>query len=231
MERWTDCLNDCKMSLGGGDCDGGERNEKVVLRGIKCAIKLKDAPFLRSFSTTDPELQKQVKVILDEAEKREKQQNQLQTHLLKHHNLHYKERCEDELLSMLPDVDPSSLPTVTITHDHHATFPMLVLYPEHAQCDFIESFRDDDTFAQHFARLFAEPAPWDTNHKYTSAKRVRLFMVRQEGGALVEVEMGWRLRDVFGEIISQYQRGLLAVHVLPKDNVELLSEFTGRFRN
>lgn len=226
MERWTDCLNDCKMAIAAAAAGGD--NEKVTLRGIRCAIKLKDASFLRTHTTTDADLQKRINAILVEADKRERMQNLTASYLQKRFNLEHQKGVEDELFSMLPDLDPSTLPTVTIT-DGRASFPMLVLYPEHAQCDFIESFREDDTFSDHLDRLFATAADWDTCKTYTDKRRVRLFMVNQEK-QLTEVQIQWRLKDVFTRIVTRYDRGLLAVHVLPKNNTALLNEFIGRFK-
>ena len=48
-------------------------------------------------------------------------------------------------------------------------WPVLFLYPEHGETDFIEEFMEDDAFADHLNAMFgpeSPPAPWDLDSKY-----------------------------------------------------------------
>ncbi|EGF82990.1 hypothetical protein BATDEDRAFT_21274 [Batrachochytrium dendrobatidis JAM81] len=45
-------------------------------------------------------------------------------------------------------------------------FPVLFLYPEHKQSDFIAEFDENDTFYMHMETMFSEAAPWDPEHAY-----------------------------------------------------------------
>lgn len=226
MERWTDCLNDCKMVINSGEVVA----EKIMQRAIKCAVKLNDVAFLQThkdYNIQDADLHSQITNILQKADQQAHQLQFVSSFLQKRHNLLFKEGTEDELFSLLPHCSPSSLPAVSVVGGR-ASFPVLFLYPQHAQCDFVESFLEDDFFADHLDRLFACQADWDVEGKYTSTCKVKLYMVKQSTGSLIEVDLEWQLLDVFKKgIITSYHRGLLAVHILPKDNH---SEFTGRFK-
>ncbi|PVD22998.1 hypothetical protein C0Q70_16259 [Pomacea canaliculata] len=49
-------------------------------------------------------------------------------------------------------------------------WPVLLLYPEYAQTDFIQNFCENSTFEDHLVQMFGpdtEPPPWDIEHKHT----------------------------------------------------------------
>ncbi|KAI8927767.1 hypothetical protein BC831DRAFT_451011 [Entophlyctis helioformis] len=48
----------------------------------------------------------------------------------------------------------------------HLKFPVLFLYPEFGQSDYIAEFDETDSFYVHFETMFTEPAPWDPTHAY-----------------------------------------------------------------
>ena len=52
------------------------------------------------------------------------------------------------------------------------SWPVLFLYPEYAQSDFIQSFRDFDTFDEHLEMMFPENEfpEWDLKNQYTHKK-------------------------------------------------------------
>lgn len=63
---------------------------------------------------------------------------------------------EDAVIHLAPD--PLS-PTSTLH------FPVILLYPLHAQSDFIKAFAETDTIPQHLDYIF--PLPWDEKQEYT----------------------------------------------------------------
>ena len=44
-------------------------------------------------------------------------------------------------------------------------FPVILLYDEFMQCDFIKDFPMNSTFKEQLAIVLADPAPWDPSHK------------------------------------------------------------------
>lgn len=46
------------------------------------------------------------------------------------------------------------------------SWPVLFLYPEYAQSDFISAFHEDSRFIDHLMVMFGETPSWDSEHKY-----------------------------------------------------------------
>ena len=67
-----------------------------------------------------------------------------------------------------------------VLHNGSLFFPVLFLYPEFNQSDFISEFCDQDTFYQHFSQIFQEPAPWDEKKAYTAETLEWYFETRCE---------------------------------------------------
>ncbi|NXV80254.1 TTC4 protein, partial [Atlantisia rogersi] len=55
---------------------------------------------------------------------------------------------------------------VHLDADGNLTWPVLFLYPEHKQTDFIEAFHENSRFIDHLMVMFAELPPWDLERKY-----------------------------------------------------------------
>ena len=56
-------------------------------------------------------------------------------------------------------------------------WPVLFLYPEHGETDFIEEFTELNTLDDHLELMFdqSEPAPWDKEGKYRYAKNINVY--------------------------------------------------------
>ncbi|XP_029285665.1 LOW QUALITY PROTEIN: tetratricopeptide repeat protein 4 [Cottoperca gobio] len=56
---------------------------------------------------------------------------------------------------------------VFLDEQHFLQWPVLFLYPEHQQTDFISAFSENDCFINHLAVMFGEELPpWDADRKY-----------------------------------------------------------------
>jgi hypothetical protein len=58
-------------------------------------------------------------------------------------------------------------------------WPVMFLYPEHQQSDFIERFTETDTIADHLATMFdpnEQPPYWDAKRQYRPDQLVVFFM-------------------------------------------------------
>lgn len=70
-------------------------------------------------------------------------------------------------ITIKPKLQHPLAPTAKIQHDASGLkFTVVLCYPEYQQSDFISEFHENDTFYSHFQTIFAEPAPWDIDHKY-----------------------------------------------------------------
>ncbi|XP_077964281.1 tetratricopeptide repeat protein 4 isoform X2 [Gasterosteus aculeatus] len=66
-------------------------------------------------------------------------------------------------------------------------WPVLFLYPEHQQTDFISAFSEKDCFLDHLAIMFGEELPpWDTDRKY-HPNNLQLYFEDEEKDTLYQV--------------------------------------------
>ncbi|KAK7155347.1 hypothetical protein R3I93_010093 [Phoxinus phoxinus] len=83
-------------------------------------------------------------------------------------------------------------------------WPVLFLYPEHNQTDFISAFCENSSFMDHLAVMFGEELPpWDTERKY-QPQNLQLFFEDPEKGHLYQVDLETSLLNVL-----QHQRCFL----------------------
>nr|XP_055069498.1 tetratricopeptide repeat protein 4 isoform X2 [Misgurnus anguillicaudatus] len=75
-------------------------------------------------------------------------------------------------------------------------WPVLFLYPEHSQTDFISAFCENSSFIDHLAVMFGEELPpWDTERKYRP-QNLQLFFEDHEKGNLYQVDLEKSLLNV-----------------------------------
>ncbi|KTG45218.1 hypothetical protein cypCar_00032744 [Cyprinus carpio] len=80
-------------------------------------------------------------------------------------------------------------------------WPVLFLYPEHSQTDFISAFCENSSFMDHLAVMFGEELPpWDSERKY-QPQNLQLFFEDPEQGNLYQVDLEKSLLNVL-----QHQR-------------------------
>ncbi|XP_077054828.1 tetratricopeptide repeat protein 4 [Siphateles boraxobius] len=83
-------------------------------------------------------------------------------------------------------------------------WPVLFLYPEHSQTDFVSAFCENSSFMDHLAVMFGEELPpWDTERKY-QPQNLQLFFEDPEKGHLYQVDLEKSLLNVL-----QHQRCFL----------------------
>ncbi|XP_049572803.1 tetratricopeptide repeat protein 4 [Syngnathus scovelli] len=67
-------------------------------------------------------------------------------------------------------------------------WPVMFLYPEHQQSDFISAFCENNSFLDHFAVMFGdELPPWDVDRKY-HLQNLQLFFEDEEKETLYKVD-------------------------------------------
>ena len=115
---------------------------------------------------------------------------------------------EDASICLVPD--PLALTTSTLT------FPLLLLYPLHAQSDFIKAFGEEQDLSGHLGYLL--PLPWDANQEYTLSS-IEAYMETKDGG-LVK----WGKRVPLLKVLSggkvEVVDGIVRANVLPKARAE-----------
>lgn len=90
-------------------------------------------------------------------------------------------------------------------------FPVILLYPMHAQSDLIKSFAENDTFPQHLAYIL--PLPWDEQQEYR-VESVELYMETTTG--MIKIGKKMQLGQVLGRGEVEVVDDLVRVNVVPK---------------
>lgn len=66
------------------------------------------------------------------------------------------------------------------------SWPVLFLYPEHAQSDFIAAFHEDSRFIDHLMVMFGETPAWDLERKYCP-DNLEVYFEDEDGTELYQV--------------------------------------------
>jgi len=122
---------------------------------------------------------------------------------------------EDAELKLENSLDPSST----------LTFPVIILYPVHAQSDFVKAFSEKEKLGEHLEYIF--PLPWDEQKEY-SVDNVEAYMETSAGG-LIKVGKKMSLGKVLGSGKPEVVDGLATISVVPKDRAaDWIEEFKKR---
>jgi hypothetical protein len=122
---------------------------------------------------------------------------------------------EDAVLKLANPLDPSSL----------LTFPVVILYPTHAQSDFVKAFSEKEKLGEHLEYIF--PLPWDEQKEYT-VDNVEAYMETSAGG-LIKVGKKMSLGKVLGSGKPEVVDGLATISVVPKGRAaDWIEEFKKR---
>ena len=93
------------------------------------------------------------------------------------------------------------------------TFPVILLYPVHAQTDFIKAFREDEALGDHLSYIL--PLPWDEAGEYT-VEGTECYMETIEGG-LIKAGKKLKLLKLLSSGKLEVVDGLIRVSVVPKE--------------
>lgn len=110
---------------------------------------------------------------------------------------------EDAVIHLAPDpVSPTSV----------LYFPVLLLYPLHAQSDLVKAFPETDTILQHLEYML--PLPWDEKQEY-SLSSVDCFLETAMGG-LIKVGKKASLLKTLSSGEVEVVDGLAKINIVPK---------------
>ena len=109
---------------------------------------------------------------------------------------------EDAEIHLSPDpMDPESM----------LVFPVVFLYPMHAQSDFIKQCAEKDAIIDHLSYIF--PLPWDTKQEY-QINSVECYMDTTSGG-MTKIGKKLSLLEALTIGKTQIVDGLVRIHVVP----------------
>ncbi|XP_048457652.1 tetratricopeptide repeat protein 4 isoform X2 [Rhincodon typus] len=85
---------------------------------------------------------------------------------------------------------------VHLDENGNLSWPVLFLYPEYEQMDFISAFHEDTRFIDHLSVMFGENLPpWDTEKKY-KPNNLELYFEGEQGEDLFQVDPMCTLRQI-----------------------------------
>ncbi|EFN83468.1 tetratricopeptide repeat protein 4 isoform X1 [Harpegnathos saltator] len=183
LKNYRSSLNDCKLAL-----SLKQEYPKALLRAATCSFHLKDydqcielCDKLLAKAATDKDILKlQNDAVLGKAclerDKRkqtrlEKQLNKADEKLLKAVlergiNIQTSNNLKIELSDL--DHNESHIPQkrVELDTNNRLLWPVLILYPESMQSDFVQGFHEDTLFLEQLTDILSVPPEWDTKHEY-----------------------------------------------------------------
>ncbi|XP_062994619.1 tetratricopeptide repeat protein 4 isoform X1 [Elgaria multicarinata webbii] len=89
----------------------------------------------------------------------------------------------------LDGLGPESAVNAKVCLDENAslTWPVLFLYPEHGQTDFISAFHEGSRFIDHLTVMFEELPPWDVERKYLPSE-LELYFEDEERAEIYQID-------------------------------------------
>ncbi|XP_025162822.1 tetratricopeptide repeat protein 4 isoform X2 [Harpegnathos saltator] len=157
LKNYRSSLNDCKLAL-----SLKQEYPKALLRAATCSFHLKDydqcielCDKLLAKAATDKDILKlQNDAVLGKAV------------LERGINIQTSNNLKIELSDL--DHNESHIPQkrVELDTNNRLLWPVLILYPESMQSDFVQGFHEDTLFLEQLTDILSVPPEWDTKHEY-----------------------------------------------------------------
>jgi hypothetical protein len=109
---------------------------------------------------------------------------------------------EDASIHLSPD---------PLSPESHLVFPVVFLYPTHAQSDFIKAFHETEDIADHLKYIL--PLPWDSSREYNLSS-VSCYMETISGG-LIKVGKKMSLLKILSSGKVEIVDDLVKINVVP----------------
>ncbi len=243
LGNFRSALLDCRLALA-----EDPEHAKALRRAVDCCMELKRFAEAKEFcdkmepSRESLELRKTIVKSEAEEERNKRRRNAEEKR---------KRKEEEKVLNAIKerginvDGDELTLAALEPTHpaaarkrvhfdeeDENASrliWPVLFMYPEFGETDFIEAFAEDETFEAHLDVMFGEEkAPWDVNGAY-KVDALRLFYEDKGKLRLCKVDPKRQLGDVIKEKTFKVSGGTPAFIVLVQDS-DFYKEFVKKYK-
>ncbi|RIB16624.1 hypothetical protein C2G38_2189450 [Gigaspora rosea] len=114
-------------------------------------------------------------------------------------------------------------------------WPVVFLYPEYKESDFIEAFNEENTFLDHLEVIFEQPAPWDIERKYTSNNiqiyyEYTLSTGNEEKQKLIRIGKNCTLKEVLSHPKYVVKNGIPNFIILPHQG-KFQEEFLAKYKS
>ncbi|XP_071871921.1 DNA polymerase interacting tpr containing protein of 47kD [Bombus fervidus] len=185
LKNYRSSINDCKLAL-----RLKPNYIKVLNRAATCCFHIKDyeqcidfcdqlldkSPtdkiilYLKSQAIVEGERLKRDKRKQDKLEKKLNKEEEELLNIIKGKGVNL-ESIEGKINPNLKDVEPQ-IPqmaecSVHLDAQNKLIWPVLILYPETKQTDFIQNFHEDTLLIEQLEQLLNDPPEWDSHRRYT----------------------------------------------------------------
>lgn len=147
-------------------------------------------------------------------------------------NIVRKAGAESDLT--LDDIEPSH-PAAIRKKVHFSTqdpnilvWPVLFIYPEFGETDFIEEFGEDELFIEHISVMFEEQPPWDAKGDYKT-DNLKLYFEDTDAMKLIEIDVSSTLGEAVRNKRYKVHGGTPAFIVLAQGN-EFQKDFLSKYK-
>lgn len=135
------------------------------------------------------------------------------------------------LLTSLETHNPSGA-KVHEDAEGHLVWPVLFMYPEHTQTDFIEGFNELHRFVDHIEHMFnpeMPPPPWDTDNKY-KPNSLQVYFEDKEKEVLYKLDKEMTLLEALTHKRYTVHAGT-PCFILTVDNSPFMTSFVKHYKD
>lgn len=202
LGKYWDSLKDAEKSF-----SLNSKNIKALNRWAKCLFELKkfqecvDLCQKHPKNETLEKLEKQAKIELKKKDRdKRKQENEMKK----------RKEMQEKIVnavnkrgikfegSLFEPRDPAAAGHHVVIENEELIWPVIFLYPEYGQSDFIERFNENDTFMDHLKVMFGDESvspAWDVKQKYKTHK-ISVKFISPTSGSFVDVNVDHSLKEV-----------------------------------
>jgi len=199
------CIRDCQASI---KLNPG--NKKVVIRAAESIFILKDfrecVDFCKQHVARHVELEdfmvKSLKEIAKLEEEVEQQEKNKESEA--NHRKNLLDMVRSRGICLKGNLFESMHPAASGYHVKHTfegdlLWPVIFVYPEYSQTDFIQDFHENDSFTKQFKQLFGDPLnrpAWDSANKYIPDKLKIFYMDSSNPDRMIPFDPKKTLKEI-----------------------------------
>ncbi|XP_012341769.1 DNA polymerase interacting tetratricopeptide repeat-containing, protein of 47 kDa [Apis florea] len=215
LKNYRSSLNDCKLAL-----KLKSNYTKALNRAATCCLHIKDYDNCIDFcdqlldeSPTDKiilHLKSQAVAARDRLKRDKRKQDRLEKQLnkkeeellniIKRNGINLElieENKNPDLKDLEPQVPQIAQNRVHLDAQNKLIWPIMILYPETKQTDFIQNFHEDTLLIEQLEQLFNEPPEWDSQKRYI-LQNINVYFEGKDKCSLYKVD----IRQSLGKILQ-----------------------------
>ncbi|XP_053971050.1 DNA polymerase interacting tetratricopeptide repeat-containing, protein of 47 kDa [Hylaeus volcanicus] len=235
LKNYRSSLNDSKHAL-----KLKPRYPKALNRAATCCFHIKDydqcidlcdqflnhSPTdktilsLKSQAVTARERLKRDKRKLDRLEKQLDKEEEHLLNIIKSKGIRLESidgRKNSDLKDLEPRIPQIAQSRVHLDAENKLIWPVMILYPETQQSDFIQNFHEDTLLIEQIEQLFSEPPEWDSKHRYTP-QNINIYFEGKDKRSVHKVDINNSLGKILQDERFVVRGGTPAFLILVKSS-------------